>query len=197
MQFMHNIIQIYHHIIEESLSPGMTALDGTAGTGQDTAFLARLVGQEGKVYAFDIQAEAIQRSQERLEKEALDQQVTLIQADHACLDQYLPEGLAVDLACFNLGYLPGTDKAIITQGQSTCQALDQCCQYLKAGAKILVAAYLGHPGGMEEYETVCQHLSQYPQEAFNISQVQFINQRNLPPRLIIIEKRGGNAHDNH
>ncbi|KAA9302113.1 MULTISPECIES: class I SAM-dependent methyltransferase [Aerococcus] len=194
---MHNIIQIYHHIIEEALRPGMTALDGTAGTGQDTAFLARLVGPQGRVYAFDIQKQAIQRSQDRLNKEALAQQVTLIQADHAQLDQHLPDDLEIDLACFNLGYLPGADKAIITQGQSTCQAIDSCCQYLKAGAKILVAAYLGHPGGMEEYETVCQHLAQYPQESYNISQVQFLNQRNLPPRLIVIEKRGGDQHENH
>ena len=46
-------------LIESRLKNGGRALDGTAGNGRDTLFLAQLAGGNGKVWAFDIQAQAL------------------------------------------------------------------------------------------------------------------------------------------
>ena len=43
-------------------------MDATVGNGHDTVFLARLVGETGKVIGFDIQEQAIKNTTERLEK---------------------------------------------------------------------------------------------------------------------------------
>lgn len=41
------------------IKPGDTVVDATCGTGQDTLALAQAVGEEGKVYAFDVQMKAL------------------------------------------------------------------------------------------------------------------------------------------
>lgn len=43
----------------QKLEKGDIAVDATMGKGNDTVLLAELVGISGKVYAFDIQREAV------------------------------------------------------------------------------------------------------------------------------------------
>ena len=45
---------------------GDTVVDATCGSGQDTAVLARAVGKDGNVYAFDIQTKALLLTEARL-----------------------------------------------------------------------------------------------------------------------------------
>ena len=61
---------------------------------------------------------------------------------------------------FNLGYLPGSDKSIQTQPQSTQRALDVAQQLLHLKGMLLVTAYRGHPGGQEEADCVDQWMEQ-------------------------------------
>lgn len=51
------------------------------------------------------------------------------------------------LVAFNLGYLPGGDKRIITSSASTLLALEAAKDLLLPGGLISVVAYVGHPGG--------------------------------------------------
>ncbi len=51
------------------ISEGDIVLDCTVGNGNDTLTLARLVGDKGQVYGFDIQSIALQRTKEKLEGE--------------------------------------------------------------------------------------------------------------------------------
>ncbi len=53
---------------------------------------------------------------------------------------------------FNLGYLPGGDKTIITLANSTLLALNGASRLLSAGGIITLLAYPGHDGG--DIETV-------------------------------------------
>ena len=62
------IINWGHELLAEVLEPGDLAVDLTAGTGQDTHFLAEAVGTEGQVVAFDLQAEALEQTTQRLQK---------------------------------------------------------------------------------------------------------------------------------
>ena len=48
------------------IKPGDTVIDATCGTGKDTVVLARAVGDEGSVYAFDIQKSAHLLTEARL-----------------------------------------------------------------------------------------------------------------------------------
>lgn len=48
---------------------------------------------------------------------------------------------------FNLGYLPGGDKAILTTPGTTLAALQAAGRVLGSGGLISVMVYVGHPGG--------------------------------------------------
>jgi hypothetical protein len=51
------------------------------------------------------------------------------------------------LVAFNLGYLPGGDKTIITKPETTLIALEAAKGILMAGGLISLVVYVGHPGG--------------------------------------------------
>ena len=53
------LTQIAHEAIAAVLHDGDTTIDATAGNGHDTLMLARLVGESGRVIAFDVQSDAI------------------------------------------------------------------------------------------------------------------------------------------
>ncbi len=54
-----NILHYAHYLLEQTLKPGEITIDATCGNGNDTLYLADLVGKDGKVLAFDIQEQAI------------------------------------------------------------------------------------------------------------------------------------------
>lgn len=162
-------------------------VDATCGNGYDTVFLARLVGEQGRVLAFDIQAQAIENTRKRLIDAGLADRVQLTQANHACLDEYLPE--KIKAAMFNLGYLPGGDHQFVTCGETTVAALDHCMKRLEGGGLVTVVAYPGHPGGDKELEQVKDYLAQLDQKEYESWELNFINQRNHPPCLLVGSKR--------
>lgn len=146
-------VEVAHSHLAEALSPGARALDATAGNGHDTAFLAEQVGAGGRVEAFDIQAAAIAASQARLASLGLGDRVTWHLASHAALAERL--AAPVQAAAFNLGYLPGGDKAQTTRAASTLAALEALAGGLLApGGALAVTCYIGHPGGAEEAAAV-------------------------------------------
>ena len=53
-------LNLTHDFIARHVKPGDLCIDATAGRGHDTAFLCSLVGQSGRVHAFDIQPEAVE-----------------------------------------------------------------------------------------------------------------------------------------
>ena len=66
-----NVLAITHHFVEKTVSSGDRVIDATMGNGHDTLFLSRLVGEGGKVYAFDIQKQAVDSTKKLLEKEVV------------------------------------------------------------------------------------------------------------------------------
>src|SRR5680860_1447257 len=65
-----NVVEISKRICKLKLNNGDIAVDCTMGNGNDTAFLCQLVGDNGKVYAFDIQEGAVINTRKKLQ--ALD-----------------------------------------------------------------------------------------------------------------------------
>ena len=138
------------------LTTGDIALDGTAGKGRDTAFLAQAVGPSGQVHSFDIQPEAIASTDNLCTLAGLSARVILHQRSHAEIADALPATHLgkVGAALFNLGYLPGGSPDIITQPPSTAIALRAAYAALRTGGRLVCVAYTGHPGGMEESDVV-------------------------------------------
>ncbi|MFM1891187.1 MAG: hypothetical protein RLZ44_264 [Pseudomonadota bacterium] len=136
------------------LRPGDLAVDATVGNGHDTLFLANTVGAGGRVIGFDIQPAALAAARARLTAAGLAARVELHLSGHQQLADYLPPGQRLAVAMFNLGYLPGADKACITRPETTAQALTAAWAALRPGGLVSVLVYIGHPGGREELAAV-------------------------------------------
>jgi predicted methyltransferase len=157
-----SLAKVAHALIGESLKPGDVAVDATLGNGHDTLFLAHVVGPAGRVYGFDIQDQALDNTRRRLEEHGVAERVTLIQASHADMLEHIPVETHghIGAIMFNLGYLPGADKRITTQTETTLQAVHVGCALLAAGGIMSLMAYPGHDGGDLESMRLAQCLAE-------------------------------------
>lgn len=188
MSMLKGILNYAHYLLEESIEEGETVIDATCGNGNDTLFLSNLVGESGNVLAFDIQEQAIAVTKQVLLKNQKTN-VTLIHDSHENVKSYLPKNSQVGGAIFNLGYLPRSDKKVITKPKSTIQAMDAIIDLLKKNGLIVLVVYHGHDGGEEEKEAIIKHVLHLDQKYFNVLQYGFINQKNNPPFIIAIQKK--------
>lgn len=158
------LTRLVHEMCELVIEPGDIVVDATAGNGHDTLALARLVGETGRVFAFDVQHRAHEQTARRLADHGFTDRVTLVARGHQRMRQSLPPATQgqVAVVVFNLGYLPGGDKLRITLASSTLPALDQATGVLKEGGLLTVVAYPGHQGGDEEYLAVEQWFKRQP-----------------------------------
>lgn len=178
-----------HELLKEIVNPGDTVIDATTGNGHDTVFLAKLVGETGHVFGFDIQKVAIENTRNRLEAEQLDTSVTLIEKGHETIHQLIPLEQEIQAAIFNLGYLPSGDKNIITHASTTILAIEGILERLNTGGRIILVVYYGHTGGVPEKSALTTFVQELPQELYTVLSYQFINQKNQPPLLLVIEKK--------
>jgi predicted methyltransferase len=185
-----NVLELAKTFIVGALPPGGVAVDGTVGNGYDTVFLAEQVGAEGRVYGFDIQDEALERTRSLLEAMELTERVTLVHASHALLTDFLPPDVTFHAGMFNLGYLPHGDKTIITQRESTLTALDQTFARLVKGGVLTIVIYPGHEGGNDEAEAVVAWAKNFPPEQAKVVWYQPLNSRRPAPSLVALQKRG-------
>jgi len=178
--------ELAHIALDRCLAPGDWAVDATAGNGHDTAWLAQRVGEKGRVFAFDVQEAAITAATARVRGLP---QVTLIHAGHERLSELLPPQARGQLAgvMFNLGYLPGGSKDLITHADTTLAALEQALAFLKQRGLITLVLYPGHPGGADEAAAVRSFVHGLP-PAFSASHFARITSVGPAPELLIIER---------
>ncbi len=152
---MIRLTEYVHTRLAAHLQKGNFAIDATAGNGHDSLFLSQCVGPSGRVFSFDIQAEAITQTRQRL-LQANANNVELVQADHAQMHKHLTREVfgKIDAMILNLGFLPGGDRSIITLPESTLKALEIALEYLAPNGVLCVVAYRGHNGGQHEFEMV-------------------------------------------
>ena len=166
-----------HQLLKEVVEPGDFVIDATMGNGHDTAFLAELVGPSGEVFAFDIQKEALINTEQKLTELNLLPQTTLFPLGHEHLHAVLDEETEITAAIFNLGYLPKSNKEIITKPTTTKQALDGLLPHLVKGSRIILVVYYGHEGGSEELDLVTNYTQALPQDVYSVLRYEFINQK--------------------
>lgn len=179
-----------HRAVSGILKAGDWAVDATAGNGHDTVLLAECVGPTGRVFAFDVQQCALAETARWVEGLA---QVTLVHAGHETLARHLaangPEDGEARLAAvmFNLGYLPGADKTIVTRTETTLAALKQALDHLGTNGLVTLVLYPGHPGGAEEAAAVRYYAQRLP-EAFAVSLHERSDTQRPAPELLVIER---------
>ena len=174
-------LEMAHDFLAQVITQEDIVVDATMGNGHDTLFLAKLAKQ---VYAFDIQEQALEKTSQRLQEAGLTNAELILQG-HETVDQFVKE---VKAAIFNLGYLPSADKSIITQPQTTLEALDKLCHMLVKGGRIAIMIYYGHEGGDLERDAVLNYVSQLSQQEYTATIYRTLNQINNPPFLVMIEK---------
>ena len=186
---METILEFSHRLLKTAAGEGDTVVDATVGNGHDTILLAHLVGDQGKVFGFDIQEQAIINTRKKLEDEGLTQRVELLHQGHETIHEVLRQETRLSATIFNLGYLPRGDKSIITLPSTTLQAFEGVLKRLKIGGIMVVVIYYGHPGGKEEKDAVEHYLSHLDQKDFHVLKYKFINQKNIPPYILAVERR--------
>jgi predicted methyltransferase len=179
-----------HAEVQAVLGAADVAIDATVGNGHDTLFLAQTVGQGGQVFGFDCQAQAIANTQQRLLQAGVLAQVQLIHGCHAQLAAQLPMALhgRVKAIMFNLGYLPGGDKSLITQADTTLAALDAASRLLAPGGVITVLAYPGHAGGTQETACLQQWCNHLEGEGWQVTLCFGQSQQAHAPRLFVLRR---------
>ena len=185
------ILPFAKKLLEKAITSGGVVVDATLGNGHDTVFLAGLIGPSGRLYGFDVQEDAIRTSTERLKKHGLADRVTIFHAGHEQLFKLIPDEHhgTVSAAIFNLGYLPGSDKAIVTKPETTISAIQQLLEIMAPEGIIILVIYHGHTEGAVERDALFTYCQEIDQKKAHVLQYQFINQQNNPPFIIAIEKR--------
>ena len=183
---MIDLIETEKRLLEKHVVPGGTAVDFTMGNGHDTLWLSRAVGPEGKVYAFDIQQQALKKTEELLKKEGACGNVRLILDSHANAERYVKEPVCAGM--FNLGWLPGGDKSVTTRMESTMAALNAAIALLAPDGAILLAVYPGHEEGKKEGEAVERYLSSLDRREICCSKFEIVNSP-TSPFFFLIEKK--------
>ncbi len=169
------------------IKPGDIVVDATCGTGHDTLALAEAVGDSGKVYAFDIQKEAICLTSELLKGNGW-LNVEFLNESFTCMGEYVPGGSA-SAAVFNLGYLPGGDHSITTRAETTMEGLQAAINAIKAGGILTVVLYDGHEEGRREKECVLRWAEELDPKSYHAVFANMLNQINYPPEILWITKK--------
>lgn len=186
-KYLTKVTDLNKVLLEDVINKGDIVIDATMGNGYDTKYLAEKVGENGLVYSFDVQEEAIKSTKKRLEKAELIDRVNLILDGHQNMDMYVNK--EVSCVMFNLGYLPRAKHKVITKPETTLEAIKKSLELLKPNGVVSIAIYTGHEGGMDECDEVFEYVSKLDQSEFSVLNCNFVNQINHPPRLIMIEKK--------
>ena len=166
-------------LLRDTCSPESSVVDLTAGNGNDTLFLCRNFRE---VVAFDIQAEAIERTKARCTGYP---NLTLIHDSHANLDAYIKK--PVDAFIFNSGYLPKSDSDLTTTADSTLETLRKALVFLKPGGRLFLTFYRKQTGGEDEFRASEAFLSKQ-KTLRETGRVTYPNDP-LAPVLLVFQKR--------
>lgn len=176
---MVDLIELEKQFLSKHIKKGGNAIDFTMGNGHDTAWLSKAVGENGKVYAFDIQQKALDSTRNTLKSENCPDNCTLICDSHSNALNYVKEKICVGV--FNLGYLPGSgNKALTTLRPTTKTAVEAAISLLDDDGIILIAVYPGHEEGRLEGEMLEEMLSGYDRRKLCVSKFKLVNSPTSP-----------------
>lgn len=176
-----------HHFVEDHVQPGDICIDATMGNGNDTALLSKLVGENGKVTAFDVQQIALDNTRNKLQTEGCPENYELVLASHEIMGEYAEEN-TVSCITFNLGYLPGGDHSKATKSMSSICAIETGLGLLKKKGLMTVCIYSGGDSGFEEKEAVLSYIKALDAKKYLVIISEYANRPNNPPIPVLIIK---------
>jgi predicted methyltransferase len=184
-------VEFAHDLVSKRVKNGDWVMDATAGNGHDTLFLARLVDPNGRVFAFDVQSEALNATRVRLSEASMLETCTLIHASHHLLASQLPAETQGHLSAimFNLGWLPGHDKTCITCTETTLIAVQTALEWLQPGGLLTIVAYPGHQGGDTEAKAIADWASALPSRTHEVRHLRPANRAGKSPECWAIRPR--------
>lgn len=183
---MVDLTGLHKHFVLEHLGEGDVAVDFTMGNGNDTLFLSKTVGESGKVYAFDIQEEALASTKEHLTREGAPENYTLICASHHRVKEFVAEKIKAGM--FNLGYLPRSGKkAVTTLRETTMPAVEAAIDLLLPDGVLIVAIYPGHEEGALEGEMLREYFKTFSRFKICASEFRILNSPESP-YFFLVEK---------
>ena len=174
-------------LIERALYPGAVAVDATLGNGHDALWLCGLVGETGRVYGFDVQQEAVERSRARLVEAGVEARATLILDGHQNMISYVPPESA-EAVMFNLGWLPGAAHGVTTRRSTTLEAVNAALTVLKEDGVMTVCVYPGHDEGARERDALLSWARGLDERSYDVMLRAYLNQSGDPPLMIAIKK---------
>ncbi len=183
---MVDLTGLHKHFMLEHIGAGDTVVDFTMGNGNDTLFLSKTVGEAGRVYAFDIQDEALNSTRLRLKEENAPENYTLICASHHRVKEFVKEGIKGGM--FNLGYLPRAGKkAVTTMRETTMPAVEAAIDLLLPDGVLIIAIYPGHKEGELEGEMLREYFKTLSRFKICASEFHILNSP-TSPYFFLVEK---------
>ena len=179
MKRSYQITEFCRRFLQDYIAENDCCVDATAGNGNDTEFLCRMAGTGGKVYVFDIQAEALEHTRNRLETAGLLSRAVLIRDGHEHMLDHVKE--PVSEIVFNFGYLPGGDHRIATRPETSIRAVSQGLELLKPGGIMSLCIYSGGDTGYEERDALLEFLKELDSGKWLVIVSSYYNRRNDPP----------------
>ena len=184
MQTVSNVLNLVKTAIEPALKNARIVVDATAGNGHDTLFLAERTTAEAKIYAFDIQETALNHTRAITADYA--ERINYVLASHDKIAE-LVSG-AIDVAIFNLGYLPGEEHCVTTKVESTMAAVRQVLDKLSCNGVCVVVAYPGHEAGAQEATGLEKFFAELPKKNYTVGCYRLLNHARTAPYAYVVEK---------
>ena len=173
--------------IRDHVKEGDICIDATAGNGNDTLELCQLVGESGKVIAFDIQETAIANTKKRLLDNGVEDRAEVYMESHTNMGKYAEEN-SVSCIVFNFGYLPGGDHNLATRKESSIEAIHGGLRLLRKGGLMSLCIYSGGDSGFEERDAILEELKTLDGKKYLVIKSEYYNRPNNPPIPVMIIK---------
>lgn len=189
--YLRGPVTLNHLLLQTAVTKGSHVIDATCGNGKDTLLLAQLVGASGHVFAFDIQEDACQRTNENIANAGLQARATIHHTSHEFMANLVSTPIAVIV--FNLGWLPGGNRTIITRPETTIAALESSLPLLQPAGLLIITCYPGHDGGRLETEQVVNWANRLAPDRWHVWQMKQMNVSTEAPFCVVIQKGQNSA----
>ncbi len=181
-------LDLAHHYWKQVVKSGDLVVDATCGNGHDAQFLATLVSS-GQLLLIDIQEQALQATRDKLQQSLSVEQLQSVSLHNLChsrIDEIVSSQSA-KLIVFNLGYLPGQNKAITTLTETTLMSLEKCLDLVCPSGVISITCYPGHEEGKRELHSLLDFCKSLPPTHWSVSVHAWMNRREHP-QLLLLQK---------
>lgn len=186
-------------IVSSYINKGDFVMDCTMGNGNDTLSLARLTGAadgapDALVYALDVQDKALEKTSELLAENGIEdpesKNIHLVKDSHVNLAKYVEAACRQPSAIvFNLGFMPGQDKSILTSIDTTMQAVEAALDNIMEDGIVSVVTYCGHPEGREEHDKLIEYFTALPSKRYHVAFFDMINQKKTAPSVFFVTRK--------